>query len=102
MTLLDKADVEAALASALEDLADQEHNRWAHWQEYMHGLCIQNDDGSLTIPAEYVRRWTEQINTAYTDLPDHSKDSDREQVMRYLPIVLQAILDYNPYSINGA
>lgn len=36
----------------LEILSDIEHKRWASWQKYLHSLCINNDDGSLTIPKE--------------------------------------------------
>jgi len=38
----------------IEKLAAIEHERWAHWQSYLHSKCLKNENGSLTIPAELV------------------------------------------------
>lgn len=67
-----------------EKLADIEHQRWSDWQKYVHSKCSQNKDGSLTIPVSLVSRWGCQIETDYKDLSEKEKDSDREQVDRYL------------------
>lgn len=75
----------------IEQFAAIEHERWAHWQRYLHEQCTPGRDGSLTIPADLVRKWTTQMNTAYADLTDTEKDSDREQVERYLPLIKQAL-----------
>lgn len=71
----------------IEELAAIEHERWAHWQAYLHQQCQRNPDGSLTIPADLVSRWSMQMATPYAELSDAEKQSDREQVVRYLPIV---------------
>jgi hypothetical protein len=68
----------------LEVLARVEHERWAHWQSYLHSKCTRLDDGSLVIPSEFVDRWTAQISTRYEDLTEKEKDSDREQADEYL------------------
>jgi hypothetical protein len=69
-----------AEADAFVDrLAAVEHERWAHWQQYMHEQCRRSDDGSLAIPAELVTRWTRQINTRYGELSETERGSDREQ-----------------------
>jgi hypothetical protein len=75
----------------LEVLASLEHERWSHWQGYLHSQCTLGEDGSLIIPAELVRRWTVQTRTAYEDLSDEEKASDREQVRRYLPAIAAAL-----------
>lgn len=75
----------------LEALAATEHERWSHWQRYLHSKCIRTTDGSLTIPAELVERWTTQMCTPYSELPDEEKESDREQVRRYLPIIADVL-----------
>src|SRR5690625_7341925 len=41
----------------LDQLATVEHERWAHWQQYMHDQCDRQDDGSLVIPPYLVQRW---------------------------------------------
>lgn len=71
----------------IEELADIEHQRWADWQKYLHGLCIVNADGSLTIPASNVAHWRRQIHTSYAELTEREKQSDRDQVERYMPII---------------
>ena len=70
-----------------ENLASIEHSRWSHWQRFMHGECVKNDDGSLTIPADLVQKWERQIDTKYEELSEEEKDSDREQVDKYLPLI---------------
>lgn len=71
----------------LEQLAAIEHERWSHWQRYMHDKGQRNDDGSLTIPAALISRWDRLIRTPYSELTDEERESDREQVRRYLTIL---------------
>ena len=73
--------LQKSLDELLETLASVEHERWSHWQRYMHGKCIpQGDDGALLIPAEFAKRWEKQMVTPYSELTDEEKESDREQV----------------------
>lgn len=62
-----------------EKLAEAQHRIWASWMEYLFSISIQNEDGSCTIPADKVTRWTRQIKTPYSELSEQEKDSDREQ-----------------------
>ena len=71
----------------IEELASNEHIRWANWQKYVHSLCIKNEDGSLTIPKEYVEHWEYEINTEYKDLPEKIKESDRKEVRQILELL---------------
>ena len=71
----------------IEKLAAIEHKRWAHWQRYLHSQCLKNDDGSLTFPADLVKKWNKKIDTDYFNLTESEKDSDREQVLKYLPLL---------------
>jgi hypothetical protein len=57
----------------------------------MHGKGRRQEDGSLVIPAELVDRWERQSETPYSDLAEKEKQSDREQVDRYLPTILKAL-----------
>lgn len=75
----------------IERLAAVEHERWASWQRYVHDHCERQPDGSLVIPAELASRWEMQIETMYAELSELEKDSDREQVHRYLPVLLDAL-----------
>ena len=82
--------MDAGEPELVEQLASIEHERWAHWQRYMHEKAIRNADGSLTISAELVARWERLMATPYTQLTDKERESDREQVRRYLPVVEKA------------
>ncbi|GCB01567.1 hypothetical protein [Mycolicibacterium sp. NCC-Tsukiji] len=75
----------------VDELAAVEHERWAHWQRYVHDHCERQRDGSLVIPAELAARWEAQIETPYVGLSEREKDSDREQVRRYLPVISDAL-----------
>lgn len=75
----------------LDQLATVEHERWAHWQQYMHDQCERQDDGSLVIPPHLVQRWETQIATPYSELSPEEQRSDQEQVLRYLPVVIKAL-----------
>ena len=75
----------------IEKLANIEHERWSHWQRYLHSRCERAVDGSLKIPAELVRRWESQMGRSYAELSDEEKESDREQVRRYLPTIIQLL-----------
>lgn len=71
----------------IEKLANYEHERWSRWQKYVFGKCIPNEDGSLTIPKEYVDRWNKQINTNYFDLSNCEKESDMNEAIAILNII---------------
>lgn len=87
------SDVRAILEAdaSIDRLAAVEHERWAHWQQYVHDQCMPAKDGSLIIPADLVKRWTKQIETPYAELSEAERESDREQVRRYLPHVIDAL-----------
>jgi hypothetical protein len=74
-------------ATLLEQLAALEHQRWAHWQRYVHSQGSRQADGSLVLPAHLVQHWEHQIGTPYEDLPNTEKESDREQVRKYFPLL---------------
>jgi hypothetical protein len=84
-----KTEFEDSIAELLEELAAIEHQRWAHWQRYVHDNGERQADGSIVLPAALVERWERQINTSYDKLSEIEKDSDREQVRKYLPLLEQ-------------
>lgn len=80
-------DTAPAATSLFERLAAIEHDRWAHWQLYVHSRAEQRPDGTLVIPADLVQRWERQIATAYADLTEAEKESDRTEVRGYWPLI---------------
>jgi hypothetical protein len=83
--------IEDALNKLVDELAAFEHERWSHWQRYMHGKGVVQPDGSLLLPASLVKRWADQIQTDYAALTEQEKESDREQVRKYLPVIAAAL-----------
>ncbi len=86
-------EIEKLLGGLVERLAAIEHERWSHWQRYMHSKCLPQPDGSLLIPADLVSRWEKQIATRYSDLDERGKESDRDQVRKYLPLLASELAD---------
>lgn len=72
-----------------EVLAAYAHGAWAGWMRYQFAKAEQHADGSLTIPAWAFERWTRQAATAYADLPEHEKASDRAEADRIITLVAQ-------------
>ena len=79
--------IEDLLDGLIEQLASVEHERWSHWQRYLHSKGVRQPDGSLLLPADLVARWERQIGTKYAELDDQERESDREQVRKYLPLI---------------
>lgn len=70
-----------------EALADYAHEAWAGWMKYLFSKSIYNHDDTVTIPASLVARWERQASTAYADLPEEEKNSDREEADKMLELV---------------
>ena len=68
----------------LEVIAGTQHEIWAHWMSYLFTTGATNPDGSYTLPADKVSRWRKQIDTAYSELSEMEKKSDREQAEKIL------------------
>jgi hypothetical protein len=83
--------VENALNAIVENLAHIEHERWSHWQTYMHSMGVRQADGSLLISRDLVDRWDRQRSTPYAELSEREKESDREQVRKYMPLLLSTL-----------
>lgn len=93
---MEKKQIERVLEKVIDRLAAIEHDRWSHWQGYMHSKGRIQADGSLVIPANLVARWQRLIATPYAQLSDKERESDREQVRRYLPTIVDALSSLPP------
>lgn len=84
-----------------ERLAAIEHQRWAHWQRYLHDKAVRQADGGLLLPAELVARWERLIETPYADLSEPEKNSDRDQVLHYWALICPEAASPEPASRRG-
>lgn len=72
-----------------EELADIEHQRWSDWQAWCHKILRENCPSPEL--EKVLERWDRQISTPYKDLSESEKQSDRDQVARYFPIITHLI-----------
>lgn len=70
-----------------ERLAKLCHSQWSGWMRYLFSKGTFNDDGTWTMPKWAVDRWMRQMNTAYAELLDDEKDSDRFEADRFLEVI---------------
>ncbi len=76
----------------IEQGADIEHERWSHWQKYMHSKILPSaNDEIMEIGTVLIERWNRQINTPYSELSESEKESDRKEVRKYLPLIRHLI-----------
>lgn len=73
-----------------ELLAAYAHEAWSGWMRYLWDKAIANENGTLTLPVVAVERWRRQMTTAYADLPEDEKRSDRKEADEMLAIVFRA------------
>jgi hypothetical protein len=76
----------------LEKMASFEHDIWVQWMTHLFSVSIPQPDGSYSIPADKVERWQRQMSTAYQNLPEAEKESDRQLALK----VLQACAGFFP------
>lgn len=88
------------MKSLYEELAEIEHQRWADWQAYLFSRSEWTKDGYI-IPRELCMHWQRQIDTPYSLLSEKEKDSDREQVDRYVPLIIERIKGISATDDNG-
>lgn len=68
----------------VEQLAHIEHERWSRWMRHLFTKGHRNADGSFTIDAESVSRWSRQVQAPYPELSEQEKESDRAEARKTL------------------
>jgi hypothetical protein len=76
----------------LDKIADLQHEIWSHWMRYLFEVSLQNEDGTVTIPADKVKRWKRQMKVKYLDLSNDEQKSDLEQARKVMNLVRSPIL----------
>ena len=70
-----------------ESLADLCHEQWSGWMKYMLSKGVLNNDGSWTMPPEFVTRWGMQMTTPYVLLTESEQNSDRTEADKFLALL---------------
>lgn len=71
--------------SLRDQLAELEHQQWAHWTRYM----LDN------LTPENIERWSRQIDIPYIALSSEEKESDERWADKVLEILNKMGIDYN-------
>ena len=54
---------------------------------YLFSKSTSNDDGSVTIPLDLVKRWMRQMNADMMDLPENERASDYKEADEMLSLL---------------
>jgi len=76
-----------------EKLAEYAHDAWIGWMRYLFGKSRHMPDGQVYIPKGSADRWKRQSETAYADLPEKEKESDRAEADKILALFAGAAED---------
>ena len=76
-----------------EKLAEYAHKAWSGWMVYLFSKCELKKDGTATIPKWAVDRWQRQAHTAYDNLPEDEKVSDRAEAHDILKIIINKLME---------
>ena len=71
----------------IEKLADKQHEIWADWMKYMFNCGTYDNKGNWVMPEEKVKRWQRQMVTPYSELSEKEKQSDRDQVDKFIHLI---------------
>ena len=74
----------------LEVLANNTHQAWSSWMEWVFTNSVSNEDGTVTISKESVDKWKRQIETGYEDLTIEEQNSDIKEAN----IILDLLKEY--------
>ena len=81
----------ACASLAVEPLADLVHEQWSGWMRYLFSKCREFTNASgeqeVAIPQWAVLRWRRQMQTAYNDLPEDEKASDRTEAHKFIELI---------------
>lgn len=71
----------------IELLADKIHRYWSRCMQHIFDVSKTNEDGSFTIPHEFVDAWIRLVSIDHKDLLEIEKKHNRDEVSRMMPII---------------
>lgn len=94
-TLADLGKLTRQEQERFEEMAAEEHKRWADWQSHLHRNCKKHckgdpvtlQEGDLIITKDYAGNLEIQIGKRFGELSEEEKDLDREQALNNWRII---------------
>ncbi len=74
-----------------EVLANLCHEQWSGWMKYLFEKGTFNIDGTWTMPAWAVERWTLQVSTSYDQLSEDEQDSDLAEAEKFVAVLVDLV-----------
>ena len=84
-----RTDVEPGSGGPAEEaLASYAHEAWSGWMKHLFEESFYGrQTGTVTIRRWNVYKWTKQKETAYEDLTEKEKESDRKEARKILAVL---------------
>lgn len=70
-----------------EQLAELCHAQWSGWMKFLFSITVTTNPGHVVLSAHCADRWKRQMETAYADLSEAEKESDRKEADRILAVI---------------
>ena len=74
-----------------ERLAEYAHDVWAGQMKHLLNIATRNSDGTVTLPAWAVSKWTREAHTPYKALTEERKNGYRADADAMLSIIVIAL-----------
>ena len=84
-----------------ERVAELCHDQWSGWMKYLFSKCDTRPNGDVIMPKWAVERWTRQLSTQYSKLPDSEKETDRAEADKFIELFEKADFDVTTDSLKG-
>lgn len=88
--LLDKVDARDSLRFLEERqdrLAALYHAQWSGWVNYLFQKATDNEDGSVTLPREFVTQWSRQSTLLWGEMTHKERASAREAASKIVEVL---------------
>jgi len=74
-----------------EQLAEVDYENWRLWVTLFLDEFQKEPDGSMNIPATYVKELYKHVHTLYSELSERGKQECRNRIFHMMPIITEAI-----------
>jgi len=88
--LLDEVDARDSLRfleTAQDKVGALYHAQWSGWVHYLFEKGTDNDDGSVTLPREFVTQWSRQAQLLWPEMTQKEQHVAREAASKFMAVM---------------